>query len=443
MDLTVRLVGSDRRRSPGAWAASRAGVRIVPAGQRQVLGCHRRYGSRRRHPCCTADSQRRLSLKAHSEELCGECSAEDLGQQWGGRVSRLTDLLAVPSIESPRGRKALQPQDLLGGEGPTLPMKGTGRRAWTRRHGPGRLILGELEQKGPEAAPVSEEIRAVAAFGKVLVVLSLRYGRQQVGKPSTRSRHGDGANAPQRVPGPDRAIVMSGGRPSKVCSVAEGDDNGPSTTLRHSILGHVEHPVRQSVSSLAPVVYRREPLTYERESGSFSLDEPRYVLDQESPREKAIGQGHQALEAYSRTVVTHPEGAGPGPLGGLRERLTGRSSGQQRQLARADAKTARTQVAGGIVHVMKTKLRKSRPIEGERTSRRGIVLDPADRLESRVLESEVEPSNAGERREAAKLSLAWLRALAVAHACTRAARVHDPKFYRSPAPGFRGCRGRT
>ena len=438
----VRLVGSARRRSPGAWAASRAGMRIVPAGQRQVLGCYRRYGSRRRHPCCTADSQRRLSLEAHSEELYGECSAEDLGQQWRGRVSRLTNLLAVPSVESPRARKALQPQNLLRGERPTLPMKGTGCRAWIRRHGPGRFILGEFEQKRPEAAPVTEEIGAAAAFGKVLIVLSFRYGRQQVRKASARFRYGHGANAPQCVPGPHRAIMMSGSRPGKVCSVAEGDDNCPATTLRHSILGHVEHTVRQSVSSLAPVVYRCEPLAYEIESGSFSLDEPGHVLDQESPREKASGQGHQALEASSRTVVTHPEGAGPGPLGGLRERLTGRSSGQQRELARADAEIARTQVAGGVVHIMKTKLRQSRPIEGERTPRSGIVLDPADRLESRVLESEVKPSNPGERREAAKWSLARFQSLAAAHSRTRSARSHGREFYRSLASGSRACRGR-
>ena len=235
---------------------------------------------------------------------------------------------------------------------------------------------------------------------------------------------------------------MSSSRPGKVRSVAEGDDDCPSTTLRYTVIGHVEHPVRQPVPGLAPVVYRRELLTHERESGSLSLDEPRHVLDQQSPRKEAFEQGHQALEASPRVFVAHPEGTGSGPLSRLREGLAGRSGGQQRELARADAHAARPQVAGSIVHVMKGELRKSGPIERERASRRGIVLDPPDRLESRPLESEVEPSDPGERREVAKRSPAWLQALAVAHARTRSACAHDPGFYSSPAPGW-GCRGRT
>ena len=236
---------------------------------------------------------------------------------------------------------------------------------------------------------------------------------------------------------------MSSSRPGKTSSVAEGDDDCPSTTLRYPVVGHVEHAVRQPVSGPAPVVYRCELLTHERERGPLTLDEPRHVLDQQSPREKTIDQGHQALEASPRAFVAHPEGAGPGPLGRLREGLAGRSGGQQRELAGADAEAARPQVAGSIVHVMKKELRKPGPIECERASRRSIVLDAPDRFESRPLESEVEPSDPGERREVAKRSPAWLQALAVAHARTRTACVHDPKFYRSCAPGSGGCRGRT
>ena len=322
-------------------------------------------------------------------------------------------------------------------------MKGTSRRTRIRRHGPGWLILRELEKKGPEAAPVSKEIRAVAAFGKILVVLPFRHGRQQARKASTRLRHHGGANAPKCVPGPYGAIVMSSSRPGKVRSVAQGDHDCPSTTLRHPILGHVEHPVRQPVSRLASIVDVCKLVIHKRERRSPALDEPRDVLNQESPGQKTFDQGHQAPEASPRAFVAHSECAGPGPLSRLREGLAGRSGGQQRELACVHAETVRTQVTGGVVHVMKTELRESGTIECEGASRRGIALDPPDRLESRPLESEVEPSDPGECREVAKWSPAWLQALAVGHARTRSASVHDPGFYRSPVPGLRGCRGRT
>ena len=236
---------------------------------------------------------------------------------------------------------------------------------------------------------------------------------------------------------------MSSSRPGKVRSVAQGDHDRPSTTLRHPILGHVEYPVRQPVSGLASIVDVCELLIHERERRSLPLDEPRDVLNQESPRQKTFDQGHQALKASPRAFVAHSESAGPGPLGRLREGLAGRSGGQQCELARTDAETVRTQVAGGVVHVMKTELRESRTIECEGASRRSIALDPSDRLESRALESEVKPSNPGERREVAKLSVIALRSLAVVHARTRSACVHGPGSYRSLAPSSGVCRSRA
>lgn len=104
-------------------------------------------------------------------------------------------------------------------------------------------------------------------------------------------------------------------------------------------------------------------------------------------------------------MVVQPESSGLGPLSSLRERLAGRPSGQQGELAGAEPEVVRAHIARDLVDVVWFQKGQPGTIEREGTSCSGIVLDCANEREPRAFEAEIKTSDAGESRQTEELPI--------------------------------------
>ena len=215
----------------------------MPARERHVPRRDGLRRCRRRNSCGPRDAQSGSSTKLRSKELGGDRSAEDLGQERRSGIAGLPDLLTMASFELPAARKGLQPQNLLRRKWAAVPVKGPRGRTGICRHRPGRLGLRELEKKGPEPAPVSEERWSLSALREVLIIPTLRDRGQQIRETPAWSRRLVQTHALKRIPSAHRTGAMGDKGPCGSFAISKHDDEGTSAALRSTEIGRIEHSV--------------------------------------------------------------------------------------------------------------------------------------------------------------------------------------------------------
>src|SRR5690606_16162731 len=109
-----------------------------------------------------------------AKDLLPNLPGKHLREQRGHGVAHLLLDGRSPSLDHHVVGKGLQTTELAHAEPPVLPVERTGRGSWLSLEGPRGLVLGELQQEAPEAAPPAEQGSTAAAFGVPQIVLTLR-----------------------------------------------------------------------------------------------------------------------------------------------------------------------------------------------------------------------------------------------------------------------------
>ena len=289
------------------------------------------------------------------------------------------------------------------------PVEGADRRAGLRLNGPGRAVLGQLQEERPEARAPAEEALPAAAAGVPEVGLTLGDGRQQTGPLAAHLQGGIVQvlrQVAERVPGRAQRLEalaqevglgqvgMRGRRKAKWRAVPGADQKDTLAHLRHAIVRGVELGDGWGIGGPRASVDRLDAVEQEPESLALGVERhPGHVLEQEGTRPR-VAQHPQVLLQRAGAGIVQALGLAAGPEPGLREGLAGRTADQDIGLSGLEARRLQDLVRREGVDVA-PQHRPARTVLGERLTAHGVQLDGHAGLEARRLEAEVKAADTG------------------------------------------------
>jgi hypothetical protein len=111
-------------------------IGVLAFEQQKLIGYGRWPGSLRDVLRASNVMTKSRGRKGRTEVLRGNCPSDDLSVPRRGRVTNLSDLIAVCAFDNPGRWEALEAEHLWRRERSIVPVEGTCRRSWLRRERP-------------------------------------------------------------------------------------------------------------------------------------------------------------------------------------------------------------------------------------------------------------------------------------------------------------------
>ena len=272
----------------GTWSSPLSWVGRLFAHVLPVLGGDRRRHRRSRDLAPTRDQKSGWALVRTTEDRMAQGSTNRFGKKGRSRVADLSDLSISAPGHSPALRKALEAEQFLDGERSVGPMERPSCGSGPSRNGPGRAVLGELQQKRPVAAAAAKDGRPSTLFRQVEVVPSLGDGAKELPPVASQLWPLDCGDVGKRIIGPNMSTRVGGRWPCARAPIPASNEDCTISSLRDAIVRGIEHARLQAITRSVTLVHSPERRFDGPDRGCLPARKPGHVLDQNHAGEESL-----------------------------------------------------------------------------------------------------------------------------------------------------------